>query len=310
MREPLFDRALAPLLLFFLRGLALARTRLLQLLAKLHEPLRRIRAAIEQHVFHEVLQRRLDLLVNLKHPRVHDAHVHARADRVVKKRAVHSLAHVIVAAETERDVRHATAHFRVRQVRFDPARRLDEIDRVVVVLLHAGRDREDVRIENDVLRREADLIHEEAIRPLADADFFRVSRRLPLLVERHHHDRRAIMQNLPRVLAELRFALLHRDRVHDPLPLQTFQPGLDHLPLRRIHHERHLRDLRFAAEQLQEARHRRDAVDHSLVHADVDDVGPVLHLLPCDRHRLLVVPLLDQLRKLRRPRDVRPLADH
>ena len=34
----------------------------------------------------------------------------------------------------------------------------DEIDGVVVVLLHAGRDGEDVRIENDVLRRKADLV--------------------------------------------------------------------------------------------------------------------------------------------------------
>jgi hypothetical protein len=29
-------------------------------------------------------------------------------------------------------------------------------------------------------------------------------------------------------------------------------------------------------------RHRRDAVDHALVHADVDDVGAVLHLLAGD----------------------------
>ena len=39
------------------------------------------------------------------------------------------------------------------------------------------------------------------------------------------------------------------------------------------------------AQQLQEARHRRHAVDHALVHADVDDVGAVLHLLPRDAHR-------------------------
>ena len=35
------------------------------------------------------------------------------------------------------------------------ARRLDEVHGVVVVLLDAGRDREDVRVEDDVLRVEA-----------------------------------------------------------------------------------------------------------------------------------------------------------
>ena len=74
-----------------------------------------------------------------------------------------------------------------------------------------------------------------------------------------------------------------------PLPLQTFQSGFDDFPFRRVHHERHLRDFRLAAEQLQEARHRRDAIDHALVHADIDDVGAVLHLLPRDGDGLLVI---------------------
>ena len=64
------------------------------------------------------------------------------------------------------------------------------------------------------------------------------------------------------------------------------------------------------AEELQEARHRRDAVDHPLVHADVDDVGAVLDLLPRDADRLLVLALLDELGELRRAGDVGALADH
>ena len=60
----------------------------------------------------------------------------------------------------------------------------------------------------------------------------------------------------------------------------------------------------------QEARHRGDAVDHPLVHADVDDVGAVLDLLPRDADGLLVLALLDELRELGRAGDVRALADH
>jgi hypothetical protein len=37
------------------------------------------------------------------------------------------------------------------QVLLDPARGLDEVDRVVVVLLDAGGDGEDVGVEDDVL---------------------------------------------------------------------------------------------------------------------------------------------------------------
>ena len=42
--------------------------------------------------------------------------------------------------------------------------------RVVVVLLDAGGDREDVRIEDDVLGREADLLGQELVGALADLD--------------------------------------------------------------------------------------------------------------------------------------------
>ena len=48
-------------------------------------------------------------------------------------------------------------HERARQLRLDPAGRLDVGDGVARVLLDAGADREDVRVEDHVLRLEADL---------------------------------------------------------------------------------------------------------------------------------------------------------
>src|SRR5262249_47314104 len=86
--------------------------------------------------------------------------------------------------------------------------------------------------------------------------------------------------------------------------------SLDHLPLRGVHHEGNLRDFRLAGQQLQETGHRGHAVDHALIHADVDDVGAVLHLLARDAYRLLILAFLDQLRELGRPGDIRPLTDH
>jgi hypothetical protein len=66
---------------------------------------------------------------------------------------MHRLAHRLVAAERERQVGDAAGNMRVRQVGADPARRLDEIDAVIIVLFEPRGDRKDIGIEDDVLRR-------------------------------------------------------------------------------------------------------------------------------------------------------------
>ena len=60
---------------------------------------------------------------------------------------------------------------------------------------------------------------------------------------------------------------------------------------------------------MQIARHRCHAVDHALVHANVDHVRAVLHLLPCDCYSFFVFSFLDQLRKLGRPSHIGSLTD-
>ena len=72
---------------------------------------------------------------------------------------MHGLAYTIVAAEGERQVGNATRDMHAGQVLADPARCLDEVDAVIVVLLHAGGDGEDIGIEDDVFRRKADLVY-------------------------------------------------------------------------------------------------------------------------------------------------------
>jgi molybdopterin converting factor small subunit len=100
----------------------------------------------------------IEIVVHRHLAGIDDAHVHAGLDGVIEEHRVHRLAHRLVAAERERQVRDAARNMRVRQVLADPARALDEGDAVAVMLLDAGRDRKDVRVEDDVLRREADLV--------------------------------------------------------------------------------------------------------------------------------------------------------
>ena len=86
----------------------------LQPLAEVDEALGGVGAAIEQHVLDELAELGLDLLVDLEHAGVDDAHVHAGLDGVVEERGVHRLADVVVAAEAERDVGDAAADLGVR----------------------------------------------------------------------------------------------------------------------------------------------------------------------------------------------------
>ncbi len=59
----------------------------------------------------------------------------------------------------------------MRQFAFDIFTRADKVLRVVVVLFNAGCDREDVRVEDDIFWREANLFGEDFVRPTANLDF-------------------------------------------------------------------------------------------------------------------------------------------
>ena len=110
--------------------------------------------------------------------------------------------------------------------------------------------------------------------------------------------------------AELLLAFFERNGVDDALALKALEAGLDDLPLGGVHHEGNFGDLRLAGQQLQKARHGGDAVDHALVHADVDDVGAVLHLLARDADGFFEFAFLDEPRELGRAGNVGALADH
>ena len=129
----------------------------MNLARRLEQPVGRVGAAVEDHVLAQLAQLRVDVVVERELAGVDDPHVHAGLDGVVEEHRVHGLAHRLVAAEGERQVRHAARDVHERHLLLDAPRRLDEGEPVAVVLLDAGGDREDVGIEDDVLRREADL---------------------------------------------------------------------------------------------------------------------------------------------------------
>ena len=156
---------------------------------------------------------------------------------------------------------------------------------------------------------EADLVDEDVVGAPADLLAALEIVGLALLVEGHHDDARAVLAAQPGVLDEGLLALLQRDRVDDRLALDVLQALLDDLPLGGVDHQRHAADVGLAADQADEAAHRGDAVDHALVHVDVDDLRAVLDLLARDRERGRVVAVADQVAEAGRAGDVRALAD-
>lgn len=198
----------------------------------------------------------------------------------------------------------------VRQFSLDPPRGLDEGAAVIIVFLDAGRNGEDVGIEDDVLGRKTDLFRQQIVGPLANLEFALRRFRLTRFVERHHDHGRAVAQNLARVFQERRLAFLHADGVHHRLALHAFEPRLDHGPFGRIQHDGNARDIGLRRDQIEEGLHGLLRVQHALVHVDVDHVRAILDLLARDFERGCVVVGLDQFAEAGGPRDIGPLTNH
>ena len=143
---------------------------------------------------------------------------------------MHRFAHRVVTTERKRNIADAAADFRQRQVLLDPARRFDKVDGVVVVLFDARADGEDVRVEDDILRRKSHLLGEDLVGAGAHLDFSLVGIGLADLVESHNDNRRAVAAHESRLRDEFFFALFEAERIDDGLALHALEPRLDDFP--------------------------------------------------------------------------------
>ncbi len=80
----------------------------------------------------------------------------------------------------------------MRQLAFDVFTSADKVLRVVVVLFNTGRHGEDIRVEDDVFRRETHLFGENFVGSAANFDFTLAGVGLALLIKGHHHHCRAV----------------------------------------------------------------------------------------------------------------------
>ena len=304
--EPAVDILLAPGVAFLLplgAGACVAVT-----LGDFEQALGGVGPAVEQHILDRGPERLRQVLIDRELAGIDDTHVHAGPGRVIEERRVHRLAHGVVPAERERDVGDPTGDADVRPPGLDPARGFDEGAGVVVVLRDTGGDSEDVGVEDDIAGAEPDALGEQAIGALAYGELALRCFRLPLLVEGHDHHGRAVALHQPGLFQEGRLPLLEADGIDHRLARDRPQARLDGRPVGGIDHHGHARDIRLGRDEAEKAGHGGLAVQHSLVHVDVDDLGAVLDLLARDLQRSRVVARGDQLAEPGRAGDVGALA--
>jgi len=147
------------------------------------------------------------------------------------------------------------------------------------VLLDPGRDGQDIRIEDDVLRRKAGLLDEQFIGALADRDLAFGGVGLARLVEGHHDDARAEAPDDAGLREKILFTFLQR--------------------VGAVDHDRNARHFGLAGDEIQEARHRRFGIEHAFVHVHVEQVRAAAHLIERNLEGRVVVVGLDELSETR-----------
>ncbi len=273
------------------------------------KPVGCILTAVEDNVFDSRFQVVGHLAIRHQRRSVDDSHIETGTDSVVEKNGVHSLADIVVAAEREREIAHASADLCAREILLNPTGCVDKVECVSVVPLDAGRHGEDVRVENDVDGVESDRIDENTVCAAANSNATLERVGLTLFVERHNDHGGTHRLDKARMFDKRRFALFEADGVDYTFALQAFKSGLDDVPLRRIEHERHARDVGVGRKEVDEMTHLRLGVEHSVVHINVDDLCAVFDLSSSDVARLIVVFFVDKSQKLTAARHVTSFAD-
>ena len=162
------------------------------------------------------------------------------------------------------------------------------------MLFNPRGDRQDIRVEDNVLWRKRDFFRQDLIGPGANLDLPVDGIGLPHFIKRHHHHGRAVPLDQAGLFFEFLLAFLQADGIDHALALNALQAGLDHRPLRTVDHERDAANIGFRGNEVQELHHGVFGIQHGFVHVDVNELRATLHLLPGHRQGFLELTLANQ----------------
>ena len=227
---------------------------------------------------------------------------------MIEEDGVHGLAYLIITTEGKRQVTDTTAGLCVWQMLLDPLHRTNEVDTVGLVFLQTRGYRQDIHIEDDVLRRESD-VGQQPVGTLGNGRLTLVVGGLALLVEGHHHHSSPQPAQFACFLNEGLFAVLQADGVDDTLALCVLQTRQDGVPVRRVNHQHRTADGRVVGDVAGEGLHLLTTVQHGVVHIDVDDRCATFYLLAGHGHGFFIFLFGYQTGKLARAGYIGALAD-
>ena len=200
-------------------------------------------------------------------------------DCMVKESSVHGFAYGIISTEGKRYVADPTTYLRTRKILLDPARCIKEVNRILAVLFHPCSYWENIGIKNDVLVVKFYLIDKDSIASLTDLNASLVGICLSLLIEGHHHYCSTKLLDGLCLLDKFFFPVFQGNRVHDTFSLYALQSSKDDAPLGTINHDWNTTDLRFRGNQVEKADHGKLAIQHALVHTDVQHLCTTSNLV-------------------------------
>ena len=254
-------------------------TRTFHCFGQLKQTLRSVRSPIQENIFHPFQQFLWYFVIYFQHGGVHNAHVHAVVNGMIKKSRVHGFPNQLVSAKAERNIAYATAHVCARKISAYPFRGLEEINGIISVFVNTGCYRKNIRIKDDILRCKLYCIDQNSIRSLANGYSSVIRICLPSFIKCHDNRSRSISLHQLGLLNKFFLACFQADGVDNPFSLQTFQARFNHFPLGRINHHRDARYLRLRGHQVQELDHGRFRIEHAFVHVHINHLGATTHLI-------------------------------
>jgi hypothetical protein len=106
---------------------------------------------------------------------------------MIKESGMHCLTHDVISPERKGNIAYAPAYLCEREVLLDPAGSLNEVHRIVVMLLYACCDGKYIRVENNIIRWKADFFGEDAVRAFANLCFAPEAVCLSCFVKSHYY---------------------------------------------------------------------------------------------------------------------------
>ena len=132
----------------------------LQCFGKFDQTLGSIRTTVKNDILYLFEHISRNIRIQNRSSRIDNSHIHSLLDSMIKEHGVHCFTNIIIPSEREREITNTATHMRTGEILPYPARRIDKIDCIIIMLFDTGSYSQNIRIKNNILRIKTDFIHQ------------------------------------------------------------------------------------------------------------------------------------------------------